>query len=45
MLLARLIERQLSEINAAEQAPVADKAPSRESSSATPPWMGSLVKE
>ncbi len=39
-----LVERQLSEITAAEQAPMPEVQP-RESSSATPPWMGSLVKE
>jgi DivIVA domain-containing protein len=40
-----LIERQLSEINAAEQARVVDDGGSRDGSGATPSWMGSLVKE
>ena len=39
-----LVERQLSEITAAEQAPLPEMPP-REGSTATPPWMGSLVKE
>jgi DivIVA domain-containing protein len=39
-----LVERQLSEITAAQQAPLPEMPP-REGSTATPPWMGSLVKE
>jgi DivIVA domain-containing protein len=39
-----LVERQLSEITAAEQVPLPEMPP-REGSTATPPWMGSLVKE
>lgn len=42
-----LVERQLSEINAAEQAPAVDNSAGRDASSATPTpaWLGSLVKE
>jgi DivIVA domain-containing protein len=39
-----LLERQLSEVNAAEQAPMPEPGGNRESGSA-PSWMGSLVKE
>src|SRR5438067_2715455 len=39
-----LVERQLSEINAAEQPPAPDVG-SRDSSAGSPSWMGSLVKE
>ena len=41
-----LVERQLSEITAAEQTPASDASVSpRESSNGSPSWMGSLVKE
>jgi DivIVA domain-containing protein len=41
-----LIERQLSEITAAEQTPASDAGPRDGASSAqTPAWLGSLVKE
>lgn len=39
-----LVERQLSEITAAEQTPMTD-ASTRESGAGSPDWMGSLVKE
>jgi DivIVA domain-containing protein len=39
-----LVERQLSEISAAEQVPVSDNG-SRDASPASSSWMGSLVKE
>jgi len=38
-----MIERQLSEVQAAEQATSSDN--SREPGAGTPAWMGSLVKE
>jgi DivIVA domain-containing protein len=38
-----LVERQLSEISAAEQTPMA--SPGGDSSASSPAWMGSLVKE
>jgi DivIVA domain-containing protein len=38
-----MLERQLTEINAAEQAPMPDTGPSRDAGA--PAWMGSLVKE
>ena len=40
-----LIERQLSEINAAEQAPASDGGTRDGSAASAPAWMGSLVKE
>jgi DivIVA domain-containing protein len=40
-----LIERQLTEINAAEQAPVVATDADRNGAGSAPSWMGSLVKE
>jgi DivIVA domain-containing protein len=43
--LRLMIERQLSEINAAEQSPAASDGVSRDGTGTTPSWLGSLVKE
>ena len=43
--LRLVAERQLSEIQAAEQAHLAELAPATDGSRKSPPWLGSVVKE
>lgn len=43
--LRLMIERQLSEITAAEQSPSTASAPLRDGDDGTPAWLGSLLKE